>query len=64
MENQYVAAKDYRPIASDGALGLLNLGFGESIKQYDYEDLRQQFLAYYENNIARILAFTRVLPSC
>lgn len=47
-----VAAKDYRPIASDGALGLLNLGFGESIKQYDYEDLRQQFLAYYENNIA------------
>lgn len=47
-----VAAKDYRPIASDGALGLLNLGFGESIKQYNYDDLRHQFLSYYENNIA------------
>ena len=47
-----VAAKDYRPIASDGALGLLNLGFGEAITQYDYDDLRQQFLNYYQNNIA------------
>jgi len=47
-----VAAKDYRPIASDGALGLLNLGFGETIKQYDYEVLRQQFLNYYQENIA------------
>lgn len=47
-----IAAKAYRPIASDGALGLLNLGFGEGIKQYDYEHLRQQFLDYYENNIA------------
>jgi phosphoglycolate phosphatase len=47
-----VAAQDYRPIASDGALGLLNLGFGETIKQHNYESLRQQFLDYYENNIA------------
>lgn len=47
-----VAAKYYRPIASDGALGLLNLGFGEDIAQYDYESLRQQFLDYYEQNIA------------
>ena len=47
-----VAAKHYRPIASDGALGLLNLGFGEDIAQYDYESLRQQFLDYYEQNIA------------
>ena len=29
-----VAAKDYRPIASDGALGLLNLGFGAEIMKY------------------------------
>jgi 2-phosphoglycolate phosphatase len=48
-----VAAKDYRPIASDGALGLLNLGFGSAIKQYDYEVLRQQFLNYYQENIAQ-----------
>jgi len=54
-----VAAKDYRPIASDGALGLLNLGFGETIKQYDYELLRQQFLNYYEENIA---VHTRLYP--
>lgn len=47
-----IAAMDYRPIASDGALGLLNLGFGDDIKRYDYEHLRQQFLNYYENNIA------------
>lgn len=47
-----VAAKYYRPIASDGALGLLSLGFGEDIAQYDYESLRQQFLDYYEQNIA------------
>jgi N-acetyl-D-muramate 6-phosphate phosphatase len=47
-----VAAKDYRPIASDGALGLLNLGFGEAIKEYDYDVLRQQFLDYYQENIA------------
>ncbi|SEL10652.1 phosphoglycolate phosphatase [Colwellia chukchiensis] len=47
-----VAAKDYRPIASDGALGLLNLGFGDAINQYDYQTLRQQFLNYYQHNIA------------
>ena len=47
-----VAAKDYRPVASDGALGLLTLGFGDAIKQFDYEILRQQFLDYYQENIA------------
>jgi phosphoglycolate phosphatase len=47
-----VERERYRPIASDGALGLLNLGFGVTIKQYDYEQLRGQFLDYYENNIA------------
>lgn len=47
-----VAAEKYRPIASDGALGLLNLGFGAAIKDYDYDKLRQQFLDYYEDNIA------------
>jgi 2-phosphoglycolate phosphatase len=47
-----VAREDYRPIASDGALGLLTLGFAAHLKDYDYEQLRAEFLAYYENNIA------------
>lgn len=47
-----VAAEKYRPIASDGALGLLNLGFGKEISHYNYDELRQQFLDYYADNIA------------
>jgi 2-phosphoglycolate phosphatase len=47
-----VAREDYRPIASDGALGLLTLGFADSLEKYDYEQLRAEFLAYYEENIA------------
>ncbi|WP_286235714.1 phosphoglycolate phosphatase [Thalassotalea sediminis] len=43
----------YRPIASDGAQGLLNLGFGEKLSQFDFQALRQMFLGYYEANIAR-----------
>ncbi|MBA6391271.1 HAD-IA family hydrolase [Colwellia sp. BRX10-3] len=54
-----IAAEAYRPIASDGALGLLKLGFGEAIIQYDYEVLRQQFLSYYQENIA---VHTRLYP--
>jgi phosphoglycolate phosphatase len=54
-----VSAQAYRPVASDGALGLLNLGFGVAIKNYDYEVLRQQFLHYYQENIA---VHTRLYP--
>lgn len=43
----------YRPIASDGAKGLLELGFGEEIAHYDFAKLRQLFLNYYKENIAR-----------
>lgn len=46
-----VAHKTYRNIASDGAKGMLELGFGEDIKHFDFDILRQQFLDYYENNI-------------
>jgi len=42
----------YRPIASDGAKGLLELGFKEQLKHFDYEQLRQEFLDYYQQNIA------------
>lgn len=41
----------YRNIASDGAKGMLELGFGEDLKHYDFASLRQQFLDYYETNI-------------
>lgn len=47
-----VPAEIFRPIASDGAKGLLTLGFGEQLAHYDFETLRTQFLNYYENNIA------------
>ncbi|TWX52883.1 HAD-IA family hydrolase [Colwellia hornerae] len=47
-----VARETYRPIASDGALGLLTLGFADTLKAYDYEQLRAEFLAYYQENIA------------
>lgn len=42
----------YRPIASDGAKGLLELGFAEKIHQYNFDELRHQFLEYYRHNIA------------
>ena len=47
-----VAREIYRPIASDGALGLLTLGFAEKLINYDYEQLRKEFLDYYQENIA------------
>jgi len=47
-----VTRERYRPIASDGALGLLTLGFADTLKDFSYEQLRAEFLAYYEENIA------------
>lgn len=41
----------YRNIASDGAKGLLELGFGEELGNIDYEPARQKLLDFYENNI-------------
>ncbi|REL26594.1 phosphoglycolate phosphatase [Thalassotalea euphylliae] len=42
----------YRPVASDGAKGLLELGFGEQLALFDYEQLRAEFLDYYQHHIA------------
>ncbi|MEW6982729.1 HAD family hydrolase [Colwelliaceae bacterium 6471] len=51
--NQPIIAREkYRPVASDGAKGLLELGFGEQLKNFSYEQLRQEFLDYYQENIA------------
>jgi phosphoglycolate phosphatase len=47
-----VAREHYRPVASDGAKGLLELGFGEQLNKFDYDVLRQEFLDYYQENIA------------
>jgi len=47
-----VTREAFRPISSDGAAGLLSLGFSESLKNYDLESLRNTFLTYYEANIA------------
>lgn len=46
-----VAHETYRNIASDGAKGMLELGFGDDLKNFDFANLRQQFLDYYDNNI-------------
>ncbi|MDG1751788.1 MAG: HAD-IA family hydrolase [Thalassotalea sp.] len=47
-----VERETYRPVASDGALGLLNLGFKEQLIDFDYDVLRHEFLNYYQENIA------------
>lgn len=50
-ERPTIPFTQYRNIASDGAKGMLELGFGDEIKEYDVSQLRQQFLDYYEQNI-------------
>ncbi|GGD53104.1 HAD family hydrolase [Lacimicrobium alkaliphilum] len=42
---------EYRPIASHGAKGMLGLGFGEQLQNFDYETLRADFLACYANQL-------------
>lgn len=37
----------YRNIASDGSKGLLEIGFGALLQDYNFAQLRQQFLDYY-----------------
>lgn len=41
------SAEQYRPMASHGAKGLLELGFGPLLANYDFGSLRQQLLDYY-----------------
>lgn len=43
--------EQYRPVASHGSMGLLNLGFGDLIKEYDFESLRSEFLDFYNANL-------------
>jgi N-acetyl-D-muramate 6-phosphate phosphatase len=48
-----------RPVASHGARGLLNAGFGIDPDHPDYRAMREEFLALYERNICRE---TRLFP--
>jgi phosphoglycolate phosphatase len=45
-------SQQYRPVASHGAKGLLQLGFGAELASYDFALLRQMFLHYYAAHIA------------
>lgn len=44
--------EQYRPVASHGAKGLLELGFGADLASYDFAQLRQMFLHYYAEHVA------------
>lgn len=52
FEMPLISEEAFRPIASDGAKGLLTLGFGEQLANHNFEALRTLFLNYYEDNIA------------
>lgn len=43
--------EQYRPVASHGAKGLLELGFGEALTQFDFFELRSMLLQYYAAHI-------------
>ncbi len=45
------APSEYRPVASHGAKGLLQLGFADAFNDFDFSMLRQQFLDYYQQHL-------------
>jgi phosphoglycolate phosphatase len=45
-----VEAAQYRPVASDGAKGLLELGFNSQLTDFGFETLKNEFLSHYEQN--------------
>ncbi|MFT2091152.1 HAD family hydrolase [Paraglaciecola sp. 2405UD69-4] len=51
MQRPLVSYEQYRNIASNGAKGMLELGFGEELDSLNFDDLRAQFLTHYETNI-------------
>ena len=44
-------AAQYRPMASHGAKGLLQLGFADELAKFDFGKLRQQLLDYYQQHL-------------
>lgn len=58
-----VAASDYRPVASHGARGLLQLGFGKDFSSCDFTSARNALLEHYEQHIAEFSRpFAHVMP--
>lgn len=47
-----VSAEAYRPVASHGAKGLLELGFGTRIGEFDFTEIRNALLGYYAQHVA------------
>ena len=47
-----VTAAQYRPVASHGAKGLLELGFAERLVEFDFTELRNALLNHYADHIA------------
>ncbi len=54
-----VSPERYRPVASNGSKGLIELGFGDRLDEFNFDQLRQDFLDYYEGNISKN---TRYMP--
>jgi 2-phosphoglycolate phosphatase len=52
-----IAASLFRPVASDGVKGLLELGFAAELAHFDFDLLRAEFLDYYRNNLAQHSCF-------
>lgn len=50
---------EYRVESSNGSMGLLKMGLGDKIKDYDSDVLRNQLVSYYEENISQ---HTRFFP--
>ena len=45
------SAEQYRPVASHGAKGLLELGFGAELSRFDFFELRRMLLQFYAGHI-------------
>lgn len=52
-----LSSSEFRTVASDGAQGLLQLGFSITNQHPDYPSLREQFLEFYAENISRNTQF-------
>lgn len=47
-----VSASAYRPVASHGAKGLLELGFGPRISEFNFTEIRNALLDFYAQHVA------------
>lgn len=63
-----VSAAAYRPVASHGAKGLLELGFGERLSEFNFTELRNALLNYYADHVAdhsrTFIGVTELLQWC